>query len=359
MNKYFLSICIPTANRKLELGEQLNRITAQIEKLINPELVQIVVCDNTTVIEQIIDINEFKNINLKYIKNSENIGYARNVNNVINHAEADFCWLLSDDDYIFDNAIEIIIDNLLKNKDANYITFECGATSNGKLFNDKMYFKDIDKLYYTDGNEFLERYWVSIVFISINIFNRKNVIEHMNNYNLFHNINEAFQNSLIGITFIKEYGNVLVIKDALLNDNYGNKVYAPENMNNVAVEKYYKLLKQLISFELFQKIINDMSSELLRNIVHYGMFSVVYNIEYSEISEYIIIYKNIYNDVNIALKLRVAAFIIYILLIGNKKFSKLGLKFILLFKKNRNYRKIKNELDGIIKYGNSKIESTY
>ena len=100
MSDYLLSICIPTANRRLELNKQLLGINAQIEKLDNTSLIQIVIGDNTDVEEQSIDIEQFKNLNLKYIKNSKNIGYAYNVNNIICNADGEFCWLLSDDCFL-------------------------------------------------------------------------------------------------------------------------------------------------------------------------------------------------------------------------------------------------------------------
>ncbi len=358
MDNYLLSICIPTANRKTELSKQLFAIQSQVKK-IDSSLVEVVIGDNTNHKDHFIDLKIFKNLNIKYIKNDGNIGYAKNVNSILKHSTGKFCWLLSDDDHIFDNAIEVIIYNLTKHKNANYITFECGGTYGGKLFNDKMYFKDIKQTYFKNGNDFLEKYWISVVFISINIFNRKRVINHMNKYKLFDDINEVFQNSLIGVTFIDKNGEVLVIDKVLLNDNYGNKVYAPENINNVAVDKYYKLLRQFISFNISKILLNEISRELLSNVVNYGFYSIVYNIEHNVVKRYSEIYKNIFKDENMPIKLRLASIVIYILLISNKYVAKIVLKSILLLRSNTNYKKIKKELNDMIKFGNSKHTSTY
>ena len=83
MSKCLLSICIPTANRKSELRNQLLGIAAQVEKLDKKELIQVVIGDNSDVNDQFINLDEFSNLNIKYIRNNKNLGYARNVNNII------------------------------------------------------------------------------------------------------------------------------------------------------------------------------------------------------------------------------------------------------------------------------------
>jgi len=359
MSKCLLSICIPTANRKSELRNQLLGIAAQVEKLDKKELIQVVIGDNSDVNDQFINLDEFSNLNIKYIRNNKNLGYARNVNNIIKESEGEYSWLLSDDDFLFDNALESILKNISDYSDSNYVTFECGGMFNGKLFNKNMYFKDIEKKYFCDGSEFLEKYWSSIIFVSINIFKREKVLEHMRTFNLLEDVNEVFQNSLIGITFVAEKGEVLVINDPLLNDNYGNKVYSPKNINNVAVDKYCKLIKQLVKANISPKIINEMSRELFANILKYGFYSVIYKIEYESIQEHSEVYRKIYKDKNIALFARSAAIIIYLLLVSNASLAKVGLKIILFFRRRQTYHKVKSELDGIVAYGKSKITSTY
>jgi abequosyltransferase len=359
MDNYLLSICIPTANRKIELNKQLLAIQSQVKK-IDSGLVEVVIGDNTNHKDHFIDLKVFQNLNIKYIKNDGDIGYAKNINSILKNSNGKYCWLLSDDDYIFDNALEVVIDNLTKQINANYITFECGGTYGGKLFKDKMYFKGIKQTtYFKNGNDFLEKYWISIIFISINIFNRERVISHIDKYKLFDDINEVYQNSLIGITFVAKNGGVLVIDKTLLNDNYGNKVYAPENINNAAVVSYHKLLIQLMSFNISKRLLNEMSRELLGNVVNYGFFSIVHNIEHNEVRSYSEIYKNIYKDKSITTRLRLASIVIYILLISNKYVAKMGLKSILLLRRNTNYKKIKKEVNDTIKFGKSNHTSTY
>lgn len=357
-NSYLLSICIPTANRKLELGKQLTGIILQSNRLKDNSLLQVVIGDNTDHEEQLINLESFSELNIKYIKNESNLGYAKNINSVIKNADGKFCWLLSDDDYLFETAISTVIDNL-QNRDVNYATCECGGAYNGKLFSDKMYFRDIDQSFFEKGNDFLEKYWESVIFVSINIFNRDNVLRHMDEYGLSSDINEVFQNSLIGVTFISRFGKVLVISDPLLNDNYGNKVYLPQNINDAAVDKYYKLLKQFMMFNIPKKVIDDMSNNLFSSVFRQGLLSVVYSIEYQSVDNYRKTYKKLYRDARIAKKVRFISFIVYLLLIFDKRVSRVAVKFILLFKGNFTYSKTKKELDTLIAQCQTKIHSTY
>jgi hypothetical protein len=238
---------------------------------------------------------------------------------------------------------------------------ECGATFNGELFSEKMYFSEAKSTYYKKGPYFLNHYWNSIFFISINIFNRKKVIKHMHKFGLFDDINEAHQQALIGITFINQHGEVLIIKEPLLNDNYGNKVYAAENINNVAVDKYHKQINQLRKHGVPSRVLTEMSKELFGNILFYGIRSIIYNIEYSKINSFFDIYKDITKNKKNTIKVRIGSAVIFLLLLSNNLFAKLGVKFLLFIKTrgSDNYRKIKQELDLILANPKNKFTSTY
>ena len=360
MSKYLLSVCIPTANRKKELTEQLIRLITQTSRLGNIPI-QIVICDNTDHHEQLIDVDVFNNSDIKYIKNAKNIGYGKNINSVIENADGEFIWLLSDDDFIFDNAVSVVVSNIMKYRNSNYIMIECGGAFNGELFSEKMYFSEAKSTYYKKGADFLNHYWNSIIFISINIFNRRQVIEHMHKLGLFDDINEVYQQALVGVTFISQHGEVLIIKEPLLNDNYGNKVYAPENINNVAVDKYHKLLNQFREHGVPSRVIAEMSNQLFGNVFFYGIRSIVYNIEYSKITSFSDVYKNIYKNKKNSVKVRIMSFVIFLLLVSNNLFAKFGLKFLLLIKSrgSDNYFKINEDLNLMVANSKSKITSTY
>jgi hypothetical protein len=185
------------------------------------------------------------------------------------------------------------------------------------------------------------------------------VLKHIDKFDLFKNINEVYQNSLIGITFIEKLGNVLVIKEPLLIDNYGNKNYLPENLNDVAVDKYYKLLRQLKNFNISKNITDELSRELMANIISYGFYSIIYFFEIKNLSTYEIIYSKIKSDVSMPYKLRFCAFIICLLLSSNKYLAKLGINSILFLKRKGTYNKMKKDLFSMIEKSEKKIHSTY
>lgn len=100
-----LSICIPTYNRADHLGNCLNSIILSKK---NEDLsFQICVSDNNSgdKTESIVR-NAQSFMDIKYHKNTSNIGIARNFLNVVSMADGDFVWLIGDDDLLLPNALE-------------------------------------------------------------------------------------------------------------------------------------------------------------------------------------------------------------------------------------------------------------
>lgn len=119
-----LSICIPTYNRARFLRECLSSIVSQFEGSIS-ESVEIVISNNgsTDNTEEVIE--EFKNkyLNITAIRQSENIGFDRNVLAVVSAAQGEFCWLLGDDDALFGGALSFIVSELTSG--AEYYMVNC------------------------------------------------------------------------------------------------------------------------------------------------------------------------------------------------------------------------------------------
>lgn len=99
-----LSICIPTYNRAAHLANCLNSII-----LCNSQSdfkFQVCVSDNhsTDGTEEVVRGAQ-SSIDIKYHKNSSNLGIPRNFLNVVSMADGDFVWLIGDDDLLMPNAI--------------------------------------------------------------------------------------------------------------------------------------------------------------------------------------------------------------------------------------------------------------
>jgi len=115
----FLSICIPTYNRPENLRNCINSIF--IQKNINRKNFEVCVSDNCSK-ENISKILQpfKKKINIKYIRNKKNIGFAMNVLNVSMMAKGEFIWFLGDDDGGKQHSISYLINLIKKNKSIDF-----------------------------------------------------------------------------------------------------------------------------------------------------------------------------------------------------------------------------------------------
>lgn len=99
-----LSICIPTYNRATHLANCLNSII-----LCNSQSdfkFQVCISDNSSTdgTEEVVRRAQ-SSIDIKYHKNSSNLGIPRNFLNVVSMADGDFVWLIGDDDLLMPNAV--------------------------------------------------------------------------------------------------------------------------------------------------------------------------------------------------------------------------------------------------------------
>jgi len=99
-----LSICIPTYNRSAHLANCLNSII--LCKAKSGLEFQVCISDNhsTDETEEVVRHAQSA-IEIKYHKNTRNLGIPRNFLNVVSMADGDFVWLIGDDDLIMPNAI--------------------------------------------------------------------------------------------------------------------------------------------------------------------------------------------------------------------------------------------------------------
>jgi glycosyltransferase involved in cell wall biosynthesis len=102
-----ISICIPTYNRAGHLANCLNSlISCKSQSNLN---FQVCVSDNHSNDDtETVVRGAQSSIDIKYHKNTSNIGHARNYLNIVNMAEGDFIWLIGDDDLLMPYAIEAL-----------------------------------------------------------------------------------------------------------------------------------------------------------------------------------------------------------------------------------------------------------
>jgi hypothetical protein len=294
-----LTITIPTFNRLSKLKKQIASITYQIKKLKLQKKVQILVGENTNLSNQIISNNylsRFKKINLKIIRNNQNIGYAKNLNNLILNSQGRFTWLLSDDDILQPNALISIVSAIKKNNNVDYYTFR-SFTGGSKKKNTKqdLYFFDLpktnkDNYVFMDGKEFLKKYWISVIFISINVFNTQKMKTHLKKNKYLENINDVYHNSYLCIPFIKNI-RVCIILDSLLTDSYANKYYDLENKYEVNVVSWIKLVEDLYRFKLPITTIIEMRFRSLGKLKYIFKYLILYLFKFQNYNEILFLLK--------------------------------------------------------------------
>ncbi len=114
-----LSICIPTYNRARHLANCLQSIIAN--KSGSRVDFQLCISDNCSTDEtESVVRHAQESMEIKYQKNSSNLGMAGNFLNVVDMADGEFVWIIGDDDLLLPGAIEEIAGLIKNNPEVEY-----------------------------------------------------------------------------------------------------------------------------------------------------------------------------------------------------------------------------------------------
>ena len=116
-----LSICIPNYNRPNELKRLLNSIDSK-----NIDQIEIVICeDRSPKMEEVRGVvGVFKDTSpyiVKYIENEKNLGYDKNIRELIKNASGDWIIFMGNDDEFVPNSLDKLLFFLEENNDLGYI----------------------------------------------------------------------------------------------------------------------------------------------------------------------------------------------------------------------------------------------
>ena len=114
-----LSITIPTYNRPNQIIKQIKRLLPQLN-----EYVQVTIYDNCSLhpVHLLFSDDDKKKIYIK--RNKTNIGADANIAKCFEECETKWLWVLSDDDFVADDAINKVISQILNNcMSFTYISF--------------------------------------------------------------------------------------------------------------------------------------------------------------------------------------------------------------------------------------------
>lgn len=121
MNKYFVSICVPSYNRPVEILRLLRSIDCKPDWNI-----QIVVCEDKAPKRLLVRdvVNNFQKktaYDVKYVENKVNKGYDKNIRSFIEHADGEFIILMGDDDAFVPGKLNMYLQFLKTHEDLGYV----------------------------------------------------------------------------------------------------------------------------------------------------------------------------------------------------------------------------------------------
>lgn len=118
-NNPLVSIGIPTYNRPQELQKAIEALINQSYK--NLEIIISDNCSPNLLVEELCREYSKKDTRIKYYRQDENIGMARNGEFVLNKASGQYYIWCMDDDWLSNNFIQDSVDFLLKNPDYSIV----------------------------------------------------------------------------------------------------------------------------------------------------------------------------------------------------------------------------------------------
>lgn len=159
IKKPLITVGIPTFNRCNELDNSLKAIYNEIVSL--DQHIELLISDNNSNdnTKEIID-KWSKKLKITYIKNLKNIGFDRNVDNVMKHASGDYVLIMSDDDILIKGSLKLYLDALNEVKEAvvfigkaRFMNYD--LTQESFDFRDKAFdnFKDTKMYFFKNGEQ--------------------------------------------------------------------------------------------------------------------------------------------------------------------------------------------------------------
>ena len=159
IKKPLITVGIPTFNRCNELDNSLKAIYNEIVSL--DQHIELLISDNNSNdnTKGIID-KWSKKLKITYIKNLKNIGFDRNVDNVMKHASGDYVLIMSDDDILIKGSLKLYLDALNEVKEAivfigkaRFMNYD--LTQESFDFRDKAFdnFKDTKMYFFKNGEQ--------------------------------------------------------------------------------------------------------------------------------------------------------------------------------------------------------------
>jgi glycosyltransferase involved in cell wall biosynthesis len=249
-----LSIGIPTYNNPTGLKKQLDNILTQLENSqVTKGTVEVFVSDNSDNKDTSIQIGSFisKIKNLEYIKNKENLGYDRNVDQILTKTKGMFCWLLSDNDPIDSDAIEKILNVIQENPDIGHILIDTSGKKEKSIV-----FNNMEDAITAEGYE------IPGGLVSSNIFNKKLLTFDRSKY---------YYNDWIHMATLLEAcakNKVILIPNIIEKDTDDNCRWAKNGKTFETYTHLQSIFNDLVKYGYTEGFVNVMNRKFIRGLPH-------------------------------------------------------------------------------------------
>lgn len=154
-----LTIAIPTYDRNDKLIRSVDLLLPQLV-----EGVTLLILDNCSKIPVADSLGDRLASNVQVIRNKYNVGMAANIIRCFENCTTEWMWLLGDDDPPHENAVEVILQEIVIHSDFSFLNFKSHLASSRTK-----------NIYSVGANEFISNVddFGNLLFLSLGVYNLK------------------------------------------------------------------------------------------------------------------------------------------------------------------------------------------
>lgn len=185
-----LAIAIPTYNRVDFLKENISHILPQIIE--KEDLVSVIVSDNASTDgteSYMKDLVSRHQNQIAYYRINKNLGSAGNFEFVLSKCDSEYVYLMGDDDMLFTNSIDTMLNYISKFPTATFFHFNY-ILGNKSMTNFKLQYpylrSGVKNKYYNKGSDLIKEFFDGPSFMSSVLFKRETWENMIKNYDKYY-----------------------------------------------------------------------------------------------------------------------------------------------------------------------------
>lgn len=249
--KPILTIGIPTYNRAFYLDKCLNWLCDYVG---NDNNIEILVSDNhsTDNTEEIVEKYKSKYSNLVYYKQSENVGFDKNVKTLLDLGKGEYIKLHGDDDFFNKGTIYTVINRVVENPDVSLFFVHWGL--NLPVVKGTGYNTYIRSLIGSNG----------ISFITAMII-RNTAYKEIENKNKY--LDSKIYKVYIQMDILKNNPNYYLLGGPIVSKLSGAARRFGYNLGDVFIGSYFDLLQDYEKYGLDNQVIKEQKDHVFNAII--------------------------------------------------------------------------------------------